>query len=66
LHEYFEGKRKNFDIDLNPTGTDFQKKVWNALKEIPYGKTHSYLQLSKILGDPKEVMRVVYIVKNGF
>lgn len=58
LHEYFEGKRKNFDIDLNPTGTDFQKKVWNALKEIPYGKTHSYLQLSKILGDPKAIRAV--------
>ena len=58
LHEYFEGKRKKFDINLNPTGTDFQKKVWNALKEIPYGKTHSYLQLSKILGDPKAIRAV--------
>ena len=58
LYEYFEGKRKTFDIDLNPTGTDFQKKVWNALKEIPYGKTHSYLQLSKILGDPKAIRAV--------
>ena len=44
LQEYFDGKRKDFDIKLNPEGTDFQKKVWNHLLEIPYGKTLSYLE----------------------
>lgn len=58
LNEYFEGKRKTFDMELNPQGTDFQKKVWKALLEIPYGKTHSYMQLSKILGDPKAIRAV--------
>lgn len=56
--EYFEGNRKNFDIKLNPEGTDFQKKVWKALCEIPYGKTVSYLELSKKLGDPKAIRAV--------
>lgn len=58
LNEYFEGTRETFDMDLNPQGTDFQKKVWKALLEIPYGKTHSYMQLSKILGDPKAIRAV--------
>lgn len=53
--EYFEGKREEFDLKLNPHGTDFQKKVWTALREIPYGKTISYLELSKQLGDPKVI-----------
>ena len=39
--EYFEGSRKEFDLKLNPSGTDFQKKVWDALLEIPFGKTIS-------------------------
>ena len=42
LDEYFAGKRKTFDLPLSPHGTDFQKKVWNALLKIPYGKTISY------------------------
>jgi len=55
LKEYFEGKRRVFDLNLNPQGTDFQKKVWKALLEIPYGKTISYLELSKKLGDVKAI-----------
>lgn len=58
LKEYFEGHRKEFDLKLNPTGTDFQKKVWNALLEIPFGKTLSYLELSKRLGDVKAIRAV--------
>lgn len=58
LQEYFDGKRKVFDIKLNPEGTDFQKNVWNELLEIPYGKTVSYLELSKRLGDVKAIRAV--------
>ncbi len=58
LQEYFRGERTTFSIDLNPEGTDFQKKVWNGLLEIPYGKTCSYLELSKDLGDPKAIRAV--------
>ena len=58
LNEYFEGKRQNFDLLLNPEGTEFQKKVWSLLSEIPYGKTVSYLELSKRLGDVKAIRAV--------
>lgn len=58
LQEYFEGKRKSFSLTLNPEGTNFQKKVWTALQEIPYGKTVSYLELSKTLGDVKAIRAV--------
>lgn len=58
LTEYFEGKRNTFSINLNPQGTDFQKRVWKALEEIPYGKTHSYMQLSKKIGNPKAIRAV--------
>jgi methylated-DNA-[protein]-cysteine S-methyltransferase len=58
LREYFEGIRNHFDLILNPEGTDFQKKVWKALEHIPYGKTVSYLDLSKQLGDVKAIRAV--------
>ena len=58
FREYFEGKRQKFDLTLNPEGTSFQKKVWELLQEIPYGKTISYLELSKRLGDPKAIRAV--------
>lgn len=58
LNEYFEGKRKNFNLKLNPQGTDFQKKVWQLLEKIPFGKTLSYLDLSKHLGDIKAIRAV--------
>ena len=58
LNEYFEGTRKHFDLKLNPQGTDFQKKVWKQLEQIPYGKTVSYLELSKHLGDVKAIRAV--------
>ncbi|WP_339711241.1 methylated-DNA--[protein]-cysteine S-methyltransferase [uncultured Kriegella sp.] len=58
LQEYFKGKRRAFTINLNPKGTDFQKKVWEALRHIPYGKTMSYLELAKTLGDIKAIRAV--------
>jgi len=58
LQEYFEGKRKDFDFKLNPKGTDFQQKVWQELLNIPFGKTMSYLDLSKKLGDVKAIRAV--------
>lgn len=58
LNEYFEGKRTQFSLLLNPEGTPFQKKVWEHLLDIPFGKTMSYLQLSRILGDEKAIRAV--------
>ena len=58
LSEYFEGKRKEFSFKLNPKGTDFQQKVWQELLKIPFGKTTSYLELSKQLGDVKAIRAV--------
>lgn len=58
LNEYFEGTRKQFNLILNPQGTDFQQKIWKLLEEIPYNKTISYLQLSKQLGDVKAIRAV--------
>lgn len=58
LQEYFEGSRTSFGFRLNPTGTDFQKKVWEALLEIPFGTTMSYQELSVKLGDVKAIRAV--------
>ncbi len=58
LKEYFAGKLKDFTIPLSPVGTDFQKKVWEVLRKIPYGTTRSYSQQAEILGNPKAVRAV--------
>lgn len=58
LEEYFEGKRKDFTVPLSPVGTDFQKKVWEILRTIPYGTTRTYQQQADILGNPKAVRAV--------
>jgi methylated-DNA-[protein]-cysteine S-methyltransferase len=58
LNDYFEGKRIGFTFKLNPFGTEFQQKVWKGLLEIPFGKTMSYLELSKKLGDVKAIRAV--------
>lgn len=58
LGQYFAGQRKEFDLKLNPQGTDFQKKVWQVLQTIPYGRTTSYMELSKQLGDPLAIRAV--------
>ncbi len=53
LTEYFAGKRKVFDLPLELKGTEFQKKVWQALREIPYGTTCSYGEIAAKIGNPK-------------
>lgn len=55
LCDYFDGKRTHFTFKLNPKGTEFQQKVWQELTNIPFGKTISYLDLAKKLGDPKVI-----------
>ena len=52
LAEYFEGRRQSFDVKLNPKGTEFQKKVWNALLQIPFGETRSYKEIATAVGNP--------------
>jgi methylated-DNA-[protein]-cysteine S-methyltransferase len=58
LTEYFSGRKTNFDLPLEPRGSEFQKKVWSALREIPFGETRSYLDLAKALGSAKAVRAV--------
>lgn len=56
--EYEKGMRKVFDLPLHLIGTDFQKKVWNALLEIPYGETRTYQEIAIRIGNPKAVRAV--------
>ncbi|MFY7671233.1 methylated-DNA--[protein]-cysteine S-methyltransferase [Tenacibaculum sp. MEBiC06402] len=58
LDEYFKGKRKEFALTLRPKGTAFQGKVWTELLKVPFGKTRSYLEQSKKLGDVKAIRAV--------
>ena len=58
LSEYFNGTRREFHLRLNPQGTDFQKRVWEELLLVPYGKTRTYLEQSKQLGDVKAIRAV--------
>lgn len=58
LKEYFAGKRKEFNVPLDPDGTDFQKQVWEALLGIPFGKTSTYAKQSISLGDIKKIRAV--------
>lgn len=51
IREYFAGKRKSFDLPFYLNGTVFQKKVWNVLRTIPYGKTVSYQELAEMCGN---------------
>ena len=53
LEEYFDGKRKEFDLPLKQEGTEFQKKVWNALSKIPHGETRTYKEIAKMIGNEK-------------
>ncbi len=53
LAEYFAGKRTLFSIICNPQGTEFQKQVWKALCDIPYGQTRSYKDIAKAIGNEK-------------
>jgi len=58
LGEYFSGTRTDFDLPLQPGGSEFQKKVWRALREIPFGQTRSYLDLAKAIGSAKAARAV--------
>jgi methylated-DNA-[protein]-cysteine S-methyltransferase len=58
LDEYLNGSRKEFDIPLLLVGTDFQRRVWKALLQVPYGATASYLQIARAIGKEKAVRAV--------
>ena len=58
LKEYFDGERQNFTIDLDLSGSPFQVKVWKELFKIPYGKTITYLDLARKVGDTKALRAV--------
>ena len=53
LKEYLSGKRKSFDIEIEMMGTEFQKKVWKELLNIPYGETRSYKDVATAIGNKK-------------
>ena len=53
LLEYFARKRTQFELPLDPHGTEFQKKVWRSLQQIPFGKTKSYAEIAKGIGAPR-------------
>jgi methylated-DNA-[protein]-cysteine S-methyltransferase len=58
LEEYFAGERREFSLTLEPAGTDFQRRVWQALRGIPYGATMSYGELARRIGNPRAVRAV--------
>jgi methylated-DNA-[protein]-cysteine S-methyltransferase len=58
LEEYFAGKRRTFSVKLDPSGTEFQNKVWSALRTIPFGETRSYGQIAEQIGSRKAVRAV--------
>jgi methylated-DNA-[protein]-cysteine S-methyltransferase len=58
LEQYFAGERTEFDLPLAPRGTDFQLRVWQLLREIPYGETTTYGTLADRLGNPRTVRAV--------
>ncbi|SHF98953.1 methylated-DNA-[protein]-cysteine S-methyltransferase [Microbulbifer donghaiensis] len=58
LEEYFAGERREFELPLNPRGTEFQRRVWDALAGIPYGETRSYREQAEALGNLKAIRAV--------
>ncbi len=58
LNEYFAGGRRGFDLPLDYPGTDFQRRVWDALGRIPYGETRTYAELAEDLGMPNAARAV--------
>lgn len=58
LLAYFDGTRKDFDFPVSATGTPFQRAVWDALRQIPYGETRTYSQIAAMIGKPKAVRAV--------
>ena len=53
LDAYFSGRRTDFDVPMRMRGTDFQRRVWDGLTQIPYGETWSYAQLAEKVGNPR-------------
>lgn len=53
LSEYFAGKRTQFELPLEPRGTEFQQEVWRSLRSIPFGKTMSYMEIATAIGSPR-------------
>ncbi|MGG3451200.1 methylated-DNA--[protein]-cysteine S-methyltransferase [Domibacillus aminovorans] len=58
LHEYFKGRRQSFFLPVDVKGTPFQEEIWEALKQIPYGKTYSYSDIAALIQRPKAVRAV--------
>ena len=58
LNEYFEGTRKSFEINLAPAGTDFQRKIWKLVEQVPFGETTSYLDIAISSGSEKNTRAV--------
>ena len=58
LDEYFEGRRREFDLPINPCGTEFQRRVWAALEKIPYGETVGYQAVAESIGKPQATRAV--------
>ena len=58
LDEYFQGRRRRFDLPLAPSGTPFQLSTWTALRDIPYGATRSYGEQARAMGQPRAVRAV--------
>lgn len=58
IADYFAGSRREFDLRLDPEGTEFQRQTWDALREIPYGATASYADVARSIGRPKAVRAV--------
>lgn len=63
VEEYLAGKRDSFDLPLAPKGTEFQKAVWNALTQIPYGETRTYKEIATAVGNPN-ASRAVGLANN--
>lgn len=63
IEEYLDGKRTVFELPLNAQGTPFQKKVWKALQNIPFGETRSYKQIAEVVGNP-QACRAVGLANN--
>jgi methylated-DNA-[protein]-cysteine S-methyltransferase len=56
--EYFAGERRGFSVSLRPQGTEFQRRVWQSLREIPWGETRSYREVAEAVGSPAAVRAV--------
>ena len=62
LDDYFAGHLTVFNIPLHPVGTDFQRRVWKALLDIPFGQTRSYMEIAKSIGNPQGVRAVAQAI----